>query len=212
MAKVGNVNFKIDTEYPVSYPLYYTQKYKFEIRGIDEEFFNLTGVGNTGYSTESELTSAIRAAIPKYHEQKKRERLVIAYRCRATSSLRMNEERPGSFLGKMEGVSNKIMGFESFSAPYCSIGIDYKIYMEIFNGTTNEYFRVDEDHKVNSVNNTHWTEIEGMTFIEYTEENFKFFENIKSGMQEMVKKMSMFFDLDSEQAQLMIDTNTKLLN
>jgi len=211
MAKVGKKEFRIGTEHPVSYPLFYTQKYGFEIRGIDEEFFNLTGVSNAGYNTEAELTEAIYKAIPKYHEFKKSERLVIAYRCKATTSLTMNSVSEGSYSGTIEGVSRKIKGFDAFTAPDCAIGIDYKIFMEVFNGKSNEYFPVDEDHKVSSVNNIHWTVLDGMTFIEYTKDNLEFFENIKKGMQELVKKMSLFFDLDSEGAQLLIQQNTKLI-
>lgn len=211
MAKIGNIDFTIGEKYPKSYQLYYTQAKLFEIRGINEEFFMLTGINSWGYGTEEELKNAILEAIPKYHAQLEKKKLVIAYRCRASSVLRMNELGRGSYQGTLKGVSKKIMDFESFSSPYCSIGIDYNIYMEIFNGKENEYFRVDKDHKVASTHTIHYKDREGMTFIDYSEENIEFFESVKKGMQGMVEKMSMFFDLDSEQAQLLIESNIKLL-
>lgn len=211
MAKIGNLEFKIGEKYPSKYGLFYTQKYKFEIRGIDPEFFELTNTNSYGYQTEADLKQAIWKAIPVYHKLKEKQRLVIGYRARATFSLTMNKVGPGSYLGRKEGCSKKIMSFEAFSAPKLAFGIDYFVCMEIFNGKENEYFRVGEDHKVNSSNRLPYPTTEGLTFIDYNAENWAFFENIKRGMVELIKKMSTFFDLDSDQALLMIQQTPLLL-
>lgn len=211
MAKIGKFEFRIESNEPKDYPVYYTQANKFEIRGISEEFFNVTGISNCGYLTEIALNKAIHEAIPLYHESKKRQRLVIGYRCKATSELRMNKVDEGRYRGTMKGVSDKIMSFDAFTAPLLSIGIDYEVWMEIFNGKENEYYPVDKDHKVSSSFKINFQRREGMTFIEYTEENYEFFQNIGKGMQEMVKKLSLFFDMNAEDAQQLIASNQKLI-
>jgi hypothetical protein len=212
MAKIGSVEFTIGEKYPRKYPLYYTQNKKFEVRGIDEEFFKLTGISSSGYQTEADLNNTIHKVIPKYHELRKKQRLVIGYRCRASTPLRMNQVGSGSYRGNLEGVSNKILSFKDFNTPYCAIGIDYVIYMEIFNGKKNNYYSVNDDLKVDSVHPVSWQKIDGMTFIGYTEDNYKFFEGVKSSMQSMVQKLSLFFSLNSEEAQKLIMSNNNLLN
>lgn len=211
MAKIGNIEFRIGTKYPVPYQLYYTQKWKFEIRGIPEEFFDLTGCSNAGYQTEAELKKAIWEAIPKFHKLKEKQRLVIGYKAYATSELTMNKVREGSYSGYREGVSKKIKSFNGFGAPKCAVGIKYFVCMEIFNGKENEYFRVGEDHKVNHSHPMHFTAIDGVQFIDYTEGAIQFFEGITEAMKGMVTQMSTFFGLDAEKAALLIESNQKLL-
>jgi len=209
MAKIGNIEFTIGSKYPKSYPLYYTQKYKFEIRGVDEEFFHLTKTSNMGYSTEQDLKLAMYEAIPIYHKLKEEQRLVILYRCSASTALRMNKTGRGSYTGLLPEVSRKITSING--APYCTVGIDYEVYMEIFNGKDFEYYEVGEDMEVVSSHKETWNRVSGFSIMEYTPENLEFFNNIKSSMQEMVRKLSTFFGLDAEQAQLMIQDNLKIL-
>lgn len=212
MAKIGHVEFTIGSQYPTKFPLYYTQAHLFEVRGMPKEFFDLTGCSNAGYQTEQNLKNAIWKALPIYHERLKKQRLVIGYACYATPELTMNKVSQGSYQGSLEGISRKLKKFEAFTVPPCTIGIKYFICMEIFNGKKNEYFRVDKNHKVSSSSDMGWKAVDGMTFIDYTEEAFEFFENITKAMQKMAVQMSTFFDLDAEEAALLIETQgVKLL-
>lgn len=207
MPKVGTLDYTINTEYPQSYELWYSQKKKFEIKGVDEEFFNLTGILPYFHNTEQELHTAILCAITVYREKKKAQRLVIGYLCQTSNVLRMNEEKRGRYQGTLPGVSSKIGDLE-WNVPYCSIGITYNVYLEIADGHKNTYYEVDDNMKAKAVAFRPDSQYQ---FIDYSEERYQFFENIKSGMQGMVQKMSMFFDLDSEQATMLIESTPNLL-
>ncbi len=211
MARIGNLEFAINEKYPRPYPIFYTQKRKFEIREAPPELFTITGVSSSGYLTEGELQNAMYRAIHKYHELLKKQRLVIGYRFKASTALKMNKESQGVYCGLKEGVSKKVLDFKAFTVPSHTIGIDFKVFMEIYNGKENEYFRVDSNHKQASSSKESWQYTEGMTFIDYTDQAWEFFRNIEEAMTEMVKKMSVFFDLNAEDAALLIESNQKLI-
>ena len=145
MAKVGKLKLCIGSKYPQEYPLFYTQAKKFEVRGVTPDLFNITGAQSFGYDTENHIREAMYVAAEKYHQLKTKQRLVIGYSCKASSTLRMTEVHRGHYHGTAAGVSRKIKDFNSFKTPYCTVGIEYNVYMEVFNGKENQYFTVNAE-------------------------------------------------------------------
>ena len=48
MAKVGNIELRVNTEFKQKYPLFYTSSKKFEVKGIADEFYKITGIRSCG--------------------------------------------------------------------------------------------------------------------------------------------------------------------
>ena len=52
---------------------------------------------------------------------------------------------------------------------------------------------------------------EGITVIPYTDQSLAFFDRLRDSMRDMVKKLSFFFDMPSQEAQNLISEETNLL-
>jgi hypothetical protein len=210
MPKVGSLSFRVDTEYPVKYDIYYSQSKQFEIRGLSSDFVGSTGVQTCYYPTESILNDTIYKAIMKYRELKTKSRLVIAYSFHASTELRMNKVGAGSYVGNLPGVSRKIKEFQVHggNCPF-AIGLFYSIYMEVDDGKK-LYYKVNNNLEMNKNSEV---SVYDCTIIEYSPERLGFFQGIVESLKSAVVATSRFADLEGEEAQDLIDSGqmTKLL-
>lgn len=209
MPKVGKIRLRYDSEYGKEHDIYYTSKEGFTVKGLPSDFHTLTDLRYYGYNSEGDLTSALLSACHKYREAKVNTKMVIMYKCIASTELRMNKVSEGSYQGLLPGVSKKIEDIKSRNC-IAQFGIDFVVLSVVGDGVSREYYRVDSVSKEVkgrcSINPWEYQEME------YTEEREQFFLNLVESMKKMVVAASKFFGTDPEQAALFIEQNQKLLN
>lgn len=213
MPKVGSLSFRVDTEYPVKYDIYYSQSKKFEIKGLPSDFVNTTNLSTCYYLTEAILEDTVFKAIVKYRELKTKQRLVIAYSFHASTNLKMNKIREGSYSGFLPGVSRKIKDFSngrSWICPPNALGLNYFICMEVNEVGKKVYYHVNSNLEMVGRSEI---SVSDCTLIEYSPERLGFFTGIVESLKSAVVAMSRFADLEGDQAQELIDSGkvTKLL-
>jgi len=209
MPKVGKIRLKYDSEYGKDHDIYYTSKEGFTVKGLPSDFHTLTDLRYYGYSSEGDLTSALLSACHKYREAKVNTKMIIMYKCVASTELRMNKVSEGSYQGLLPGVSGNIDDVKSRDC-LAQFGIDFTVMSVVSDGVSREYYRVDSVTKEikgrYSINPREYQEMD------YTEEREQFFLNLVESMKKMVVAASTFFGADPEQAALFIEQNQKLLN
>lgn len=209
MPKVSKIKLYLKYEWGEDYEIHYNAKGapKFSVKGMPEDFTQVTDVYTYGFDTESDLDREIQRAVFKYRELKKTQRKVIVYKASASAELTMHRDKgEGSYCGHLPGVSKKLDSFGSGSE-IASFGISYRVMMEVDHTNKKQYHPIKNDGTLgHSKTIGHREQV-----MDWTEEREVFFENIYSSMREMVVKMSKFIDQDAETAALLITNNQKLL-
>ena len=209
MPKITTIELNFDSTGPKKYDIWYTSKDGFEVRGLPYEFRQVTGLGvSKWYNTEAQLHGDLREAVTRYRDMKRNSRLIILYKCSASTALRMNRTSEGHYSGQLNGISRKIGDFRGMSMPLATVGIDFQVANLEDDGVTKVYRRVDMDTREARQKMEVSSEFQVM---EFTEERYQFFLDMVSNMQNMVRKLSLFFDADPEKAALFIESNQKLI-
>mgnify|MGYP003463643941 CR=1 FL=1 len=209
MPKVGKIKLKYDSEFGKDHDIYYTSKEGFTVKGLPSDFHTLTDLKYYGYNSEGDLTSALLSACHKYREAKVNTKMVIMYKCVASTELRMNKVSDGSYQGLLPGVSREIDDIKSRNC-IAQFGIDFMVMSVVGDGVSREYYRVDSVTK--EVKGRYSVSPREYQEMDYTEEREQFFLNLVESMKKMVVAASTFFGADPEQAALFIEQNQKLLN
>lgn len=209
MPKVGKIRLKYDSEFGKDHDIYYTSKEGFTVKGLPSDFHTLTDLKYYGYNSEGDLTSALLSACHKYRETKVNTKMVIMYKCVASTELRMNKVSDGSYQGLLPGVSREIDDIKSRDC-IAQFGIDFMVMSVVDDGVSREYYRVDSVTK--EVKGRYSVSSREYQEMDYTEEREQFFLNLVESMKKMVVAASTFFGADPEQAALFIEQNQKLLN
>lgn len=210
MPKVGKIEVRFrDDEKIQQFDLWYSQKEKFFIKGLPQQFLKLLDFCSFGYPTEEALKNDLRDAVKKYKELLKIERKVILYRIAATAELTSNKTGEGTYSGNKREISNKFSSM-GFGVPNCSLGIEYVIAKEVDEGGK-KYFPYREDGSLSydmKIAKNVWG------IIDWTPEREQFFQSIYGAMQELVIKLSSIFLEDDEKVAQLIDTSSgqKFLN
>jgi hypothetical protein len=195
MPKIGKVqaNFTGQTEV---FELWYSQKEKFNVKGLPKKFLELMREEFLpfGFETERLLTDTLFHAVNKYKELIKKERKVILYKIEASTMLTMNKEpfRPGvgeCYSGIKKGISKRIRT-TNFGSAEAAIGLEYIIAIEIDNGNK-KYHPIAEDGSVGYAMNSHGR-IE-YDVMEWSEQREAFFVALYESMQKLVFGISAFF-------------------
>jgi hypothetical protein len=180
--KVGKEVFQVKGEL-IEVELHYTRTGGFQFKGIPEEVYSMTETA-IGYTTENGLKNATLLALQQWHEMIKAERKVIAYRLFASSKLIRTRE------GRKPGVSGKFTSDGGFRIPDYAFGVDYKVYIEL-NSNGLKYFPIMENGE--KCGRPEHIESEWI-FIDYSEERELFFKGLGDNLQNLVYKVSAFFD------------------
>lgn len=209
MPKVSNLKLFIKSQWGEYYEVHYNAKKAplFSIKGLPEDFTDVTEVRTYGYATESELQRTIEKALIIYKKDKESSRKVIIYKSSATSELTHSKaELENCYYGIFPGVSKKLGSF-GHGAEIASFGISYKIMMEVDKTNKKEYHTIKKDGLLG-----YGTELStNEQVMEWTEEREVFFCNLYESMRKLVLQISVFIDKDAEEAAMLISNNNKLL-
>jgi hypothetical protein len=192
--KVGKEIYQIKGEF-TQVELHYTRTGGFQFKGIPDEVYSMTETA-VGYTTENALKNATVLALQQWHEMIKTERKVIAYRLFASSTLIGRRQTP------KPGVSKKFTSDGGFRIPDYAFGIDYKIYIER-NSNGLKYFPLMADGEI--CGRPDHIESEWI-FIDFSEERELFFKGLADNLQNLVYKVSAFFD--SPELLSLMDSNS----
>lgn len=188
MPKVGKITVQIPGRERKDYDLYYSQKDRFCIKGIPDDFIMLTGFRPEGYTTEAILWETLHVAIQTAREKLKSQRKVIVFKIAAATHLRMVKVGDGEYQGYRLGISKDIDEMP-FGVPMCSMGLEYHIYIEVNDGIKKEYHTItgsDSFGRINGISSL-------FTIIDWTQEREDFFESIYESMSGLLRKLSTFF-------------------
>lgn len=208
MPKIGSINLLYEGDNLIKHEIYYSQTHKFQIKGLSNEFYGLTGFIAHGYETEKKLTDEVEKACIKYRELKTKSRIVILYKCSASAELRMNKVSEGEYVGLAEGVSNKISD-SGYNSDLAVFGIDYTIAQVIDDGVRKKYYKVDKTTR--EVSRFEIKDVRDFQEMEHSVERELFFENLIESMKKMVVSASKFFGADPKEATLFIERNNQKL-
>ena len=86
MPKVSKFEMYIGGKFYV-FPIFYTQKYLFEVKEFPTDVVRYTKVNLYGYSTERSLIDSLRNAVRTFEDETKHSRKVIAYTFKASRPL-----------------------------------------------------------------------------------------------------------------------------
>lgn len=209
MPKVGKIRLKYDDDFGKEHDIYYTSKELFTVKGLPNDFHSLSNFNQFGYATEDALAKALYGACHRYREAKTNTKVVILYKCQASSELKMNKVGEGHYQGLLPGVSVKIESAK-YDSCLAQFGVDFLVLKVVDDGVKKEYFRVDavtKEVKCEYRNSSVYQYQE----MDYTEEREQFFLNLVESMKKMVVAASTFFGAGPEQAALFIEQNQKLL-
>lgn len=181
--------------------IYYSRETGFFYKGLPDEFMTVSEFINMA-SAEEDLKIGLNAAMRKYYELKKTERVSIMYKCSATAELRMNKIAQG-YAGTRKGVSEKIQDMRGYGYGFT---IEFNKVKIVDNGKDAKYYIMNgdemESYSRNRIHFSDWCEIP------FTEERMAFFEKIAESMKKLIEQLSFFFDMDQEKAMMFIEKNS----
>jgi len=190
MPKVGKIRTIIPGHTVRDYSLYYSQKQKFYITDIPEDFTKLSEFIDQSYETEQLLRDNLERCIRIAKEKLLCQRKVIAFRVAASHHLRLNPSGENAYSGTLPGISDKIAGFNTHGIPRCAFGVEYLVLYEYNDGVKIEYRQVNAD---GSLGYSLRVDQREYTIIDYTADREAFFLSIYDNMAGIVLKLSQFF-------------------
>jgi hypothetical protein len=210
MPKVSKIKLKVDDTGEQEFPIYYSRKEGFTIKGFPPEILSRTGVKASHYDTEYELTCAIEQAVKDYLKMMETSDEVILYSFRATTALTRQKIGHGSYGDIQPGVhASLISHFADGVSGRAGITLYYERALRVTDGVKVKYYTVDEDTGV-SEKYARQDPGKGWLMVPYTEENMNFFRNIESNLQQLVYAVSRF--LSSDNPELFMRQHQGLLN
>ena len=206
--KVGKEVYRVKGEL-IEVELHYGRKLGFTFKGIPDEVYKMTNT-QTGYLNEKSLKDATERALFTWHEMIQEKRKVIVYRLFATDSL-VRDPKSNPFdhtSDRRVKVSKKFDSNGGFKTPSFSFGFEHHVYFEVDNNGL-KYFGIMEDGTMRS-NPEHLDSSCNWNVIDFSEERELFFKGLADNLQNLVYKVSAFFD-SPDMLKLMDSNTTKQL-
>ena len=208
MPKITTANALIDGEYN-SINISYNQKKSFYTDSIPSKVTAILGSDYrlSGYPSLVELKNAIREGLKLYHEKIKKTRKVIAYTLELSTSIAMNKESEGYYSGRKKWIPKDIK-IESIDTDGYGFAIDYKVYMEI-SGAKKEYRRITDEGEVEKWE-AHINRDE--IIVDWTQQREDTLKRIQLELEELAKKIGIYFWDNDKMLNLLDHPTNKLLN
>ena len=204
--KVGKETYRIKGEL-IEVELHYGRKLGFTYKGIPEDVYRMTNTHSNNYLSEKALKDATERALQSWHEMIQEKRKVIVYRLFASDALvrnpRMDVMNPRSS-DRNAQVSKKFDSSGGFHMPHFAFGFEYKIYFELNNNGL-KYFSILLNGEM-CTNPEHLDSSCNWNVIDFSEEREQFFKGLGDNLQNLVYKVSKFFD--SPELLLIMDSNS----
>jgi hypothetical protein len=212
MPKVSNFSVRINDVY-TKIDVYYSKEKSFHVKNFSQDIINLSGeraVRTQGHLKESDLESAIRDIVDKYHTATATTRKVLAYKLYASTRIRMNKVGEGSYFGDRDGISESVTDIRG-NADY-AIGFDYMVLIEV-NRNGVKYHSINDDGTIGTQTSiTKHDELRSKPIIlDYTPEREAAFKSLSEGMYKLMVKISDSLG-DKEKAIEFIDSGVKFLS
>jgi hypothetical protein len=207
--KVGKEIYRVKGEL-IEVELHYGRKLGFTFKGIPDEVYKMTNT-QTGYLNEKALKDATERALFTWHEMIQEKRKVIVYRLFATDTLVRDpnwEPFSRTSSDRRVKVSKKFDSNGGFKTPSFSFGFEHHVYFEVDNNGL-KYFGIMEDGTMRS-NPEHLDSSCNWNVIDFSEERALFFKGLADNLQNLVYKVSAFFD-SPDMLKLMDSNTTKQL-
>lgn len=210
MPKVGNIEFRIEGK-PRKFDLMYSQSDGFFLKGFPSNILEIASAESKWCNTEVELITYYKNIIDIYHVRIKNTKKVILYSLALPTEKRMNRTGYGSYQGFQAWIPSNInRQLRDMHGDGFGFQLHYRILKRVdTNGT--KYFDLkdledSDDMRVETTKKNDEFEID------WTQAREDFFKSLETQVDEMIKKMVLFFSKDQQQLLQIFDSGSvKLL-